>query len=171
VSNLGHDDGSDKGKISADNYLIVEVELISSQNVRRKLMRFQLKCAVGVLALLGISGITAPEAMAQRRSPSIPEQFERAFFRSSDNFYENRSIFDQIGFYLLPMTYPERQAARDAERVNRLYRSVMEVQNTSDPTIRTRDLTSPFSESLQTMPSYSPSGVPFNPQNQILPLY
>ncbi|MCT7959612.1 hypothetical protein NG791_02900 [Laspinema sp. D1] len=133
-------------------------------------MRLQLKTAIGVLALLGASVVMAPEAVAQSQPRTIAEQFERAFFRSSDTFYQNRSIFDQISYYLLPMTYPERQAERDAERVNKLYESVMQVQTSSDPIIRTRDLTNPFNESLQTMPSYTPSGVPFNPQNEILPL-
>lgn len=133
-------------------------------------MRLHVKTAIGALALLGASLVVAPEALAQRQTPSINDQFERAFFRSSGTFYQNRSIFSQIGFYLLPFTYPERQAARDAQRVNRLYRSVMEVQHSSDPIIRTPDLTNPFNESLQTMPTYTPSGVPFNPQNQILPL-
>ena len=133
-------------------------------------MRLQLKAAIGAVALLGASVVVASEAVAQSQPRTISEQFERAFFRSSDTFYQNRSIFDQISFYLLPMTYPERQAERDAERVNRLYRSVMEVQTSSDPIIRTRDLTNPFNESLQTMPSYTPSGIPFNPQNEILPL-
>ncbi|MCT7967364.1 hypothetical protein NG799_13560 [Laspinema sp. D1] len=133
-------------------------------------MRLQLKTAIGVLALLGASVVVAPEAVAQSQPRTIAEQFERAFFRSSDTFYQNRSIFDQISYYLLPMTYPERQAERDAERVNKLYEAVMQVQTSSDPIIRTRDLTNPFNESLQTMPSYTPSGVPFNPQNEILPL-
>ncbi|MGL5192224.1 MAG: hypothetical protein ACRC8Y_01295 [Chroococcales cyanobacterium] len=133
-------------------------------------MKLHVKTAIGALALLGASLVVAPEALAQRQTPSINDQFERAFFRSSGTFYQNRSIFSQIGFYLLPMTYPERQAARDAQRVHRLYRAVMEVQHSSDPLIRTRDLTNPFNESLQTMPTYSPSGIPFNPQNQILPL-
>ena len=133
-------------------------------------MRLQLKTAIGALALLGASLVVAPEALAQRQTPSINDQFERAFFRSSGTFYQNRSIFSQIGFYLLPMTYPERQAARDAQRINRLYRSVMEVQHSSDPILRTPDLTNPFNESLQTMPTYTPSGVPFNPLNEILPL-
>ncbi|MCT7993585.1 hypothetical protein [Laspinema olomoucense] len=133
-------------------------------------MRLQLKTAIGVLALLGASVVGAPEAVAQSQPGSIAEQFERAFFRSSDTFYQNRSIFDQIGTYLLPMTYPERDAERDAERVHKLYESVLQVQTSSDPLIRTRDLTNPFNESLQTMPSYTPSGIPFNPQNEILPL-
>ncbi|MCT7956649.1 hypothetical protein [Laspinema palackyanum] len=133
-------------------------------------MRLQLKTAIGAVALLGASLVVAPEALAQSQRRTIAEQFERAFFRSSDTFYQNRSIFDQISYYLLPMTYPERQAERDAERVNKLYQAVMEVQTSSDPIIRTRDLTNPFNESLQTMPSYTPSGIPFNPQNEILPL-
>ncbi|MBO0347779.1 hypothetical protein J0895_01375 [Phormidium pseudopriestleyi FRX01] len=133
-------------------------------------MRLQFKSAIGVLALLGASVVVAPEAVAQSQPRTIAEQFERAFFRSSDTFYQNRSIFDQISFYLLPMTYPERQAERDAERVNKLYQAVMEVQNSSDPILRTPDLTNPFNESLLTMPSYTPSGIPFNPQNEILPL-
>ncbi len=133
-------------------------------------MRLQLKTAIGALALLGASVVVAPGAVAQSQPQTIAEQFERAFFRSSDTFYQNRSIFDQISYYLLPMTYPERQAERDAERVNKLYQSVMEFQTSSDPIIRTPDLTNPFSESLQTMPSYTPSGSPFNLQNEILPL-
>ncbi|AFY82019.1 hypothetical protein [Oscillatoria acuminata] len=133
-------------------------------------MRLQLKSAVGVLALLGASVVVAPEAVAQSQPRNIAEQFEEAFFRSSDTFYQNRSIFDQISFYLLPMTYPERQAERDAERINKLYHAVMEVQNSSDPVLRTPDLPNPFDESLLTLPSYTPSGVPFNPLNEILPL-
>lgn len=133
-------------------------------------MRLQLKSAVGVLALLGASVVGAPEALAQSRPLTINEQFERAFFRSSDTFYQNRSIFDQISFYLLPMTYPERQAERDAERVNKLYEAVLQVQTSSDPVLRTPDLPNPFDESLLTLPLYPPSGIPFNPQNEILPL-
>ncbi|WP_254566868.1 hypothetical protein [Oscillatoria sp. HE19RPO] len=134
-------------------------------------MRLQLKSAIGVLALLGASVVVPPEAVAQSLpGRNIAEQFEEAFFRSSDTFYQNRSIFDQISFYLLPLTYPERQAERDAERINKLYHAVMELQTSSDPVLRTPDLPNPFDESLLTLPIYPPDGVPFNPQNEILPL-
>ncbi|WP_254566534.1 hypothetical protein [Oscillatoria sp. HE19RPO] len=114
--------------------------------------------------------MVAPEALAQSQPRNIAEQFDRAFFRSSDTFYQNRSIFDPISFYLLPMTYPERQVEWDAERINKLYHAVMELQTSSEPVLRTPDLPNPFDESLLTLPIYPPDGVPFNPQNEILPL-
>lgn len=125
-------------------------------------MKRHLQSLLGAGILLG-AAVVAPEAIAQDGRVSIAEQFERAFFQRSETFYENRSIFDDIGFYLLPSTYPEGQITSDAQRIHNLYEVVLEIQTSSDPVIRTPDLNNPFDESLLTSPSYPPDGIIYNP--------
>ncbi|MEB3829516.1 hypothetical protein [Phormidium sp. CCY1219] len=121
-------------------------------------MKVGLKRLIGAVVVLAAAVGTAPEAIAQDRPLTINEQFEEAFFDRSGTFYQNRSLFSQIGYYLLPFTYPEGQIAGDAKKLNRVYEAVLEVQTSSDPIIRTPDLDNPFDESLLTSPLYLPEG-------------
>lgn len=124
-------------------------------------MGLRFKSVVGALVLLGASAAVGTEvAIAQRRPLGLAEQFERAFFGRSGPAYDNRSILDQIRLYVLPFTYPENRITGEAERIHELYERVIEVQSSSDPIIRTPDLSNPFSESLLTLPSYPPSESP-----------
>jgi hypothetical protein len=98
---------------------------------------------------LGVTFTTPPN-----RLETIPEAFERAFFRESGDFYRNRSIPRQIKYIIGPglpwgAGFPDLELERDAQRIHRLYTQLLEVQNTSDPVIRTLDLPNPFDSSLR----------------------
>ncbi|MCU0570403.1 MAG: hypothetical protein MUF49_28005 [Oculatellaceae cyanobacterium Prado106] len=90
----------------------------------------------------------AQEAPADDESITIPEAFDRAFYRFDENFYRNRQVPRSLTWFLGP--FPENEIAGDGRMVNRLYREVFTQQTTEDPTIRTADLPNPFSYSLST---------------------
>jgi hypothetical protein len=88
------------------------------------------------------------------RLETIPEAFERAFFEESGTFYHNRTIPRQISYIIGPglpwgAGFPDLELERDAQRINRLYRELLELQVSSDPVIRTPDLVNPFDTSLR----------------------
>ena len=120
---------------------------------------------IGALVLTSASTILAWPAMAQSDSTSfepirletIPEAFNRAFFRESNDYYYSRTIPSQIQSMFGPgipgrATFPDLLIERDAERVNRLYHDVLEQQVSSDPVLRTPDLPNPFDTSIRLAP-------------------
>lgn len=94
------------------------------------------------------------QAMAQTATlePSIPQQFNDAFYSNADTFFGNRSLGGQLSLIFGIPGFPENQIRRDGRAVDRLYREVLEQQVASDPTLRTPDLPNPFSGSLLTTP-------------------
>ncbi len=108
------------------------------------------------LGLLTIAAVMVPgyQATAQTATlqPSIPDTFEDAFYSNAGTFFGNRSLGGSLSLLLGIPEFPENQITRDARRVDRLYREVLEQQVASDPTIRTPDLPNPFSGSLLTTP-------------------
>ncbi|HEY9644196.1 MAG TPA: hypothetical protein V6C57_27125, partial [Coleofasciculaceae cyanobacterium] len=86
------------------------------------------------------------------------EQFESTFFTFNKNFYQNRRFARNVFWYFGP--FPENQISGDGRVLHRLYTETLRQQTTSDPTIRTADLPTPFSSSLQTDPIYTPESVP-----------
>ena len=98
-----------------------------------------------------------PIAGEPNRLITLPEAFNILFFRESGDFYRNRSIPRQITFITgigLPgrAGFPDLELERDALRITRLYRSALELQNSSDPVIRTPDLPNPFNTSVLQQP-------------------
>ncbi len=88
------------------------------------------------------------------RLQTIPEAFERAFFRESGDFYRNRRIDRQINYIIgagIPgqAGFPDLELERDARRIGRLYKELLELQVASDPVFRTPDLPNPFDTSLR----------------------
>ena len=84
---------------------------------------------------------------------SLPEGLERLFFHHSGTTLNNWKFIPQVELILglgnFPQgTYPELQIYRDADLVDIFYRDSLAQQTLSDPTIRTRDLPNPFSDSL-----------------------
>lgn len=106
--------------------------------------------------------VSAPAAMAQTTGqttgqtatlrPTIPDQFEDAFFSNGDTIFGNQSLGGTLSLIFGIPGFPENQISRDGRNVNALYREVLEQQVASDPTIRTPDLPNPFSGSLLTTP-------------------
>lgn len=120
---------------------------------------------IGALVLASASTVLAWPAMAQTDSTSfepirletIPEAFNRAFFRESNDYYYSRTIPSQIQYMFGPgvpgrATFPDLLIERDAERINRLYNDVLEQQVSSDPVLRTPDLPNPFDTSIRLAP-------------------
>ncbi|AFZ16122.1 hypothetical protein [Allocoleopsis franciscana] len=89
-----------------------------------------------------------------RRLETIPEAFNRAFFRESGDFYRNRKIDRQINYIIgagVPWGagFPDLELERDAERVFKLYQELLELQASTGPVIRTPDLANPFDTSVR----------------------
>ncbi len=84
---------------------------------------------------------------------SLPESLQRLFFYNSGTTVDNWKFKRQIDLFFgignFPQgTYPENQIYRDADLIDIFYRDILAQQTLSDPTIRTRDLPNPFSDSL-----------------------
>lgn len=123
-------------------------------------VRIKRLLAVGAIATVSTTVATsvALEAAAQERPApfqprkSIPAAVDEAFFGDTDSFpYKNlsRPIEVLIG---VP-GFPENLLARDAEKVHRIYRDLLNQQVSSDPLIRTADLPNPYNTSLLTLPT------------------
>ena len=96
------------------------------------------------------------EAIAQSNSGSennprsIPEAFEDSFYGFRGRYGFRTSISGEILQRLI--LYPDNSIVGDGNRIEKVYREVMDVQTLSDPFIRTPDLNSPFNRSLLTDP-------------------
>jgi hypothetical protein len=124
--------------------------------------------ALGVMAsLCGLTMAASASAQdgAQILPTSIPDEFERAFFSNDRDFYANRRFDRQINYMfgvgaVIRNGFPENEITRDGRAVNILYREVLASQLASGPLVRTRDLPSPFNQSLLTLPiGENPSGI------------
>lgn len=121
-------------------------------------MRMRTKL-IAVLAFTATASFFAKSAIAQTNpstigtGESIPDAINRAFFSDSGDIYRNASIRRQAQFLFgigtpARSAFPENEIRRDAERIEGIYRNLLEQQVSSDPTIRTPDLTNPFNTSL-----------------------
>lgn len=128
-------------------------------------MGMRLKYANGILglALSSLAMATAiflpaaPSRAESQQFVSIPEAFEDAFFQSSKNFFQNRTIWRQINLIFGPgslyrSSYPEIEIERDAKRIDNLYRRLLKQQISSAPVIRVPDLPNPYDTSLLQLP-------------------
>ncbi|HIK28487.1 MAG: hypothetical protein N3E45_00285 [Oscillatoriaceae bacterium SKW80] len=128
-------------------------------------MGMRLKYPNGILGLtlssLGIATAiflqVAPSRAESQQFVSIPEAFEDAFFQSSKNFFQNRTIWRQIDLIFGPgslyrSSYPEIEIERDAKRIENLYRRILKQQVSSAPVIRTPDLPNPYDTSILQQP-------------------
>ena len=117
---------------------------------------------IAVLAFTAAASFFAKSAIAQTTpstistGESIPDAINRAFFSDSGDIYRNASARRQ-GQFLLGIgsrarnAFPENEIRRDAERIEGIYRDLLEQQVSSDPLIRTPDLTNPFNSSLRSL--------------------
>ncbi|ASC70231.1 uncharacterized protein XM38_011670 [Halomicronema hongdechloris C2206] len=127
-------------------------------------MGIKLMPIVSAMTVLATSGAIASEAMAQAsdvnslETRSIPEAMNDLFYHHSGTYFENRTAWRQLSYMVGPggwdsARFPEREIAWDADAIHRAHTALMAIQNTSDPTIRVPDLPSPFTTSVQLMPS------------------
>jgi hypothetical protein len=100
-----------------------------------------------LLAIAAVAGFQA-SAIAQPNDPTLADRMEQAFFTSDPDFYENRTVRRQLDWMFGTNGFPENEIQRDAQRTSDLYRSALELQGSSDPVIRTRDLPNPYKTSI-----------------------
>lgn len=117
---------------------------------------------IAVLTFTAAASFFAKSAIAQTNPSTIdtgeyiPDAINRAFFSDSGDIYRNANARRQVQFLLgigspARNAFPENEIRRDAERIEGLYRDLLEQQISSDPLIRTPDLTNPFNTSLRSL--------------------
>lgn len=117
--------------------------------------------ALAVTALTAGAQAANAQAVVQDRHlqswsdyPTVQEQIEDTFFGASGNYYRNTSLLGTGSTFIGP--FPENNIVRDAQATNELINELWAIQNTSDPTIRTIDLATPFDSSVRLLPPYEP---------------
>lgn len=117
---------------------------------------------IGVLSLvaiatpiifIGSANVANAQPAAQPSAeavPTIPQAFEDAYFRNSENFYRNHQVPRNLTWFLGP--FPENEIAKDGRAINRVYQDVLTQQVSDGPTIRTPDAENPYQSSLLTAP-------------------
>lgn len=129
-------------------------------NVSRLSIGMGAKCAIAGCAILALSALSSPAAIAVDdeefplvqgvRFGQIPYEFENTFFSNNRDYYRNRTLPGQLKRIFGP--FPENSMFRDARAVNKLYLETQFQQMNSGPILRTVDLPSPFQYSLRTLP-------------------
>ncbi|MFW6264186.1 MAG: hypothetical protein ACOC3E_01525 [Cyanobacteriota bacterium] len=125
----------------------------------RFLSRFLIAAASGVLATSQAIAQVPTETVRPYSIEPLPNLFERAIFFESEDFFTNTTLQRQIDFILGPgpiqrAAYPENEITRDALLTHVIYLDLLEQQVSSDPVLRTPDLSNPYNTSLRLNPSY-----------------
>lgn len=88
---------------------------------------------------------------------NLSELFNRAFHHNTGRFFEINDILGQVnnifGARTFPGSFLDNQIARDGELVETLFYYFLN-EEMAKPSIRTQDLPSPFTTSIQEDPSY-----------------
>ena len=85
---------------------------------------------------------------------SVQQIFDEAFFLRSGNAFRNDEIVSKLNTIFGFNLFPEKQISRDGELVNTLYQDSLKLQAEQGDPMKTRDLSNPFTTSLQENPSY-----------------
>jgi hypothetical protein len=110
--------------------------------------------AVLTAAIQPLKPVKAQEqpVIFQPRYP-IPNQMNREFFRNSESMIDQsdaaRAVPTIFGF----PEFPENAIRKDDRAVNQLYNTLLQLQLSGEPIIRTADLPNPFTSSVQTLPA------------------
>lgn len=124
-----------------------------SQGLQLWFSKYGSRYRLGLLTIaVAVAAGHPATAQTATLEPTIPQEFESAFYSNGGTFFGNQSLGGTLSLIFGIPGFPENQLTRDGRNVNRLYREVLEQQVASDPTIRTPDLPNPFSGSLLTTP-------------------
>ncbi|TAE55825.1 MAG: hypothetical protein EAZ76_13050 [Nostocales cyanobacterium] len=131
-------------------------------------MKINLHGLTGLLVILATNAFpVVTQAQTPTETPlengtyeSIPENFNRVFYKNYPILYEDRTLQRQVDFLFGPgkkfgTTFPENEILRDAELVNIMYHDVLKQQSQNDPYLRTPDLPNPYNSSLLSSPKYN----------------
>ena len=107
---------------------------------------------LSIVTSVGIAKAQEEQSEPTRYQP-FAEEFNRAFRRSSGDYFRNRQLVEQLGDLLGVPSFPDQAISQDNKNVHKLYRELMEQQFNSTPIIRTPDLPSPYDSSIMTAPA------------------
>lgn len=128
-------------------------------------LRILATLVVGIPAAFSVVGLTASGAIAQEEAaPSVlfrpretpQEAMEREFFDHEKSTLNSRTFGGKAaaaGQLIGVPRYSENGIIEDNASVHRLYRYLLEQQTYSNPTMRAADLPSPFTTSVQFLPT------------------
>lgn len=121
----------------------------------RKLINLGSVLAIAILSI--VTSVGAAKAQEQETEPSryqpFADEFNRAFRRTSGDYFRNRQLAEQLGDFFGVPSFPDQAISQDNKNVHKLYRELMEAQFNSTPIIRTPDLPSPYDSSIMTAPA------------------
>ena len=102
-----------------------------------------------IVAATGFHG----SAIAQTKAnETLGDAFERTYFNSDPNFFQNRSFKRQLNWMFGINGFPDNEINRDAALIHKLWQASLKQQTSSDPVIRTRDLPNPYNTSILSSP-------------------
>jgi hypothetical protein len=120
-------------------------------------LRFALSaCLTAATSAAIVPAAQAQEGVVFRPRETVDNAMDRTFFRNSESIIDTNASFKAVQSMIGTFKFPENAIAKDGKDVHGLYRYLLNRQASDDPTIRTADLTSPFSLSVQTLPTYKP---------------
>jgi hypothetical protein len=102
---------------------------------------------------IAIAANAQEEAVVFRPRESVPDAMDRTFFRHSESMYRENDSFRAMQSTFGTLQFPENAIMKDAKDVHGVYRFLMERQTSDDPIIRTADLASPYTMTVQTLPT------------------
>lgn len=106
------------------------------------------------------SDSTRMEVVERDATPlTTPELVERAFHYHSGDFYQKSSITGFLDTMLglrhgMEGSFPENSIARDGFLLNVIISDYFKQLQEGSPAVRTRDMDSPFRDSIRTNPNY-----------------
>lgn len=111
-----------------------------------------------ILLITTVVGLFALDAKAEEmKTPtmSVADMFNNAFFENSGDNYQNSSFIGDLNNIIGIKGFPENQVSADGKLLDKLYKDAMFNQSQVGTSMKTKDLTNPYTTSLQEIPSYT----------------
>ena len=110
-----------------------------------------------ILLITTISSLFVLEAKAENptvETVSVVNTFKNAYFEHTGSNFQNSSFVGQLNTILGFKGFPDNQVSADGKSVDKIYQDVMSGQSQIGSPLKTRDLTNPYTTSLQENPGY-----------------
>ena len=104
-----------------------------------------------------VAGIFAIEVKAEEPTAtpvSVVDVFKDAYFEHTGDNYHNSSPVGELNTIFGFNGFPDNQISADGKLLDMLYQDLMAEQSQSGTSIKTRDLSNPYTTSLQENPGY-----------------
>jgi hypothetical protein len=110
-----------------------------------------------ILLITTVSGLFALDAKAEETSAqpiSVADTFKNAYFEHAGNNYEKSSFIGDLNTIIGIQGFPENQISADGKLVDEIYQNAILNQSQVGTPLKTRDLSTPYTTSLQENSSY-----------------